>query len=105
MPYFILLGRDRPGTAALRSRLRPEHQAYFYAPQEGCRGVAGGPLLDDAGEAMIGTLLVFEAVDRGAVDRFFAADPYNRGGLFERVQIWPWRWGLGRPQPCDPASS
>ncbi|MDB5458522.1 MAG: hypothetical protein JWO72_263 [Caulobacteraceae bacterium] len=102
MPYFVLIGRDRPGAAEVRQRLRPEHQAYFYAPQPGCRGVAGGPLLDDAGEAMTGTLLVFEATDRAAVDRFFEKDPYNRGGLFEQVDIWPWRWGLGRPQQPDP---
>jgi hypothetical protein len=104
MPYFVLIGRDRPGTADLRQRLRPEHQAHFFAPQPECRGVAGGPLLDDAGEAMVGTLLVFEATDRAAVDRFFEGDPYNRGGLFEGVEIWPWRWGLGRPEPSGPSS-
>ena len=98
MPYFVLIGRDRPGTGELRQSLRPAHQDHFFAPQEACVGVAGGPLLDEAGREMAGTLLVFEAVDRAAVDRFFAEDPYNKGGLFASVEIIPWRWGLGRPQ-------
>jgi uncharacterized protein YciI len=98
MPYFVLIGVDREGAGELRQRLRPDHQAHFYAPRPDCRGVAGGPLLDDAGEAMIGSLLVFEAVDRPAVDRFFENDPYHLNDLFERVEIWPWRWGLGRPE-------
>ncbi len=97
MPYFVLIGRDRPGTGALRQALRPAHQDHFFRPRADCVGVAGGPLLDDAGEEMLGTLLVFVARDRTAVDRFFAEDPYNTGGLFASVEIIPWRWGLGRP--------
>ena len=102
MPYFVLIGRDRPGTDALRQSLRPAHQAHFFAPQADCLGVSGGPLLDDAGERMIGSLLVFEATDRAAVERFAALDPYSLGGLFERVEILPWRWGLGRPESALP---
>jgi len=102
MPYFVLMGRDRPGTGALRQALRPAHQAHFFAPRPDCVGVAGGPLLDEAQGEMIGTLLVFEAVDRAAVDRVFAEDPYNTGGLFEVVDIFPWRWGLGRPPSVLP---
>jgi hypothetical protein len=97
MPHFVLIGRDRPGTGDLRQSLRPAHQAHFFAPREDCVGVAGGPLLDEKGREMVGTLLVFEAVDRAAVDRFFADDPYNTGGLFASVEIIAWRWGLGRP--------
>jgi uncharacterized protein YciI len=95
--FFVLIGRDRLATGPLRQSLRPAHQAHFFAPRPDCRGVAGGPLLDDAGEQMVGSLLVFEAVDRAAVDRFVADDPYTRAGLFETVEIIPWRWGLGRP--------
>jgi uncharacterized protein YciI len=97
MPYFMVIGRDRPGTKDLRLSLRPAHQAHFFAPQPGCRGVAGGPLVDDTGESMEGSLLVFEADDRAAVDRFLLDDPYCRGGLFESVEIKRWRWGLGAP--------
>jgi uncharacterized protein YciI len=99
MAYFVLIGKDRPGRLALRTQLRPAHQAHFFAPEADCAAVAGGPLLDDAGEAMIGSLLVFDAADKAAVERFMADDPYVLGDLFETVEIIPWRWGLGRPEP------
>jgi uncharacterized protein YciI len=97
VPYFVLIGRDRPGTGPLRQSLRPAHQAHFFAPQPDCCGVAGGPLSDNSGEQMVGSLLVFEAVDRAAVERFAAEDPYIAANLFQTVEIIPWRWGLGRP--------
>lgn len=98
MPYFVLIGRDKPDSGELRQSLRPAHQEHFFAPQPGCCGVSGGPLLADDGETMVGSLLVFEAVDRAAVDRFSKDDPYIVNGLFESVDVFPWRWGLGRPE-------
>ena len=105
MPYFVLIGRDRPGSGQLRQSLRPAHQAHFFAPQPGCCGVAGGPLVDDSGEQMVGSLLVFEAIDRAAVERFVADDPYNRADLFETIEIIAWRWGLGRPGSVLPSGT
>jgi uncharacterized protein YciI len=32
-------------------------------------------------------LLVFEAMDRGAVESFLRADPYQLNGVWDRVQI------------------
>jgi uncharacterized protein YciI len=53
--------------------------------------------MDDADEHMIGSLLVFEAEDRAAVERFLAGDPYTREAIFERTEIRAWRWGLNPP--------
>jgi uncharacterized protein YciI len=98
MPYFVFMGRDRPDHGELRSGLRPSHQAHFFAPRPDCYGVAGGPLLAEDGETMIGSLLVFEATDLSAVNRFCRDDPYVVHNLFAAVEILPWRWGLGRPE-------
>jgi uncharacterized protein YciI len=57
-----------------------------------------GPLLADDGETMIGSLFVIEAEDAAAVERFRAADPYVRAGLFDRVEVHPFRWLLGGDQ-------
>ena len=100
MPYFVFHGLDRPGVEEARTRLREAHRAYIRAPQPGCRTVAGGPLLDDAGERMVGTVLVFEATDREAVLRFLAADPYASVSLFESTRVHRWHWGLGEPAPA-----
>lgn len=48
---------------------------------------------------MNGTLLVVvEAADLRAVERFVADDPYSRHDLFATIEIWAWDWSLGRSQ-------
>jgi uncharacterized protein YciI len=53
--------------------------------------LVAGPLLGEDGTSMIGSLLVVEFPDRAAVDRFVAADPYSKAGLFQSVSIRPFR--------------
>jgi uncharacterized protein YciI len=97
MAYFVFYGVDRPGMEQTRIRIRPAHQARLREPRPGCRAVAGGPLTDDSGEHMVGTLLVFEADGRAAVEAFMAGDPYILEGVFARTEIRAWRWGLNPP--------
>lgn len=97
MPYFVFYGVDRPDMEETRTRIRPAHQARLREEWPGCRAVAGGPLTDDSGEHMNGTLLVFEADDRAAVEAFMAQDPYIIEGVFHRFDIRAWRWGLNPP--------
>jgi uncharacterized protein len=95
--FFAVFATDKPGTGPVRARVRPEHRAWLRAP--GSHRVTvrlGGPTLDAQG-AMNGTLLVVEARDLEAVERFVADDPYSRNGLFERVEIRAWQWSLGQP--------
>lgn len=98
MPYFIYYAVDRVGADSVRAGAREAHREHIRIDAPDCRTVAGGPMMSDDGERMIGTLLVFEAADRSAVDRFMRDDPYNRASLFERVEIRPWRWGIGQPE-------
>ena len=97
MPFFVFYGIDKPGVEETRLRVRPAHQARLREGGPGCKAVAGGPLADDAGEHLIGSLLVFDAEDRAAVERFMAGDPYLIEGVFERTEIRRWRWGLNPP--------
>ncbi len=98
MAYFAFFGIDKPGMEEARLRVRPDHQARLRAnPEPGCRCVAAGALTDDADTHLIGSLLVFEAEDRGAVERFMAGDPYLIEDIFERTEIRAWRWKLNPP--------
>lgn len=99
MPYFIFYGADGPGGDEIRARVREAHRAHIRVEQPGCRLAAAGVLVEDDGVRMDGTLLVFEADDRAAVERFMAGDPYSREGLFARVDIRRWNWVVGAPQP------
>lgn len=98
MAWFAFFGIDKPGMEETRLRVRPAHQARLREnPEPGCTCVAAGALTDDADEHLIGSLLVFEADDRGAVERFMAGDPYLIEGIFETTEIRAWRWKLGAP--------
>lgn len=96
--WFAFTGTDTPGAGSLRARLRPEHRQYIRTPRPDCCVVAGGPIVEDDGDTMVGTLLVLEARDRAAAERFLADDPYVRGGLFESTTLQRWAWGLGEPR-------
>jgi hypothetical protein len=86
---FTFVCHDRPGCVELRQQTRVAHLAYIDALQE--RLVLAGPHLADDGATPIGSLLVVECSDRAAAEAFAAADPYALAGLFQSVEIRPFR--------------
>ncbi|MGQ9372001.1 YciI family protein [Azospirillum sp. ST 5-10] len=80
---------DKAGAAEIRTANRATHLEYLEANRD--RIVVAGPLLSDDGAGMVGSLLIVECADRAAADAFAAADPYAKAGLFESVEIRPWR--------------
>ncbi len=90
MPLFVMLGTDGPQGAALRPAHRPAHLANLE-PKEAAGEVAfAGPLLTPNGKP-VGSVVVFEAEDLAAAQRFAENDPYTRQGIFERVQVYETR--------------
>jgi uncharacterized protein YciI len=89
---FVITAFDRPGALERRLQVRPAHLAYLKG--EAARIKVGGPLLSDDDQP-IGSLLVIEVDDRKAAEAFADADPYRTEGVFERVEIRPWRAALG----------
>jgi uncharacterized protein YciI len=92
---FLLL--DKPGAAALRERVRPEHKAYLAAAA--ARIAFAGPLTHDDGETMLGSLLAIDFESRDAAHRWLADEPFHRAGLYASttvhafVNLWPQRAG------------
>lgn len=95
MPFFIFRGTDGPNRASIRTASREAHRAYIRVPTADCRVIAGGPLVNDSGDDMFGTMLVLEAADRYAAQRFLQDDPYAKAKLFTRTELDRWQWGLG----------
>ncbi|MEV6521313.1 YciI family protein [Longispora sp. NPDC051575] len=94
-PRFLVLGHGRPGATAERDRLRADqrdHLAAGYAD----RLIAHGPLLSADGTDWLGTATLVELPDRAAAEAMLAHGPYAEAGLYERVEVHPWRFG-GRP--------
>ena len=92
MANFALICIDKPGSLALRMATREAHFAYGGATPGMVR--LAGPFLNDAGE-MVGSLILIEAADVAAAWAWHQADPYKLAGLFERVEILPWRATFG----------
>ena len=78
---------DRPGAGELRQRVRPEHKTYLAAVAE--RIAFAGPLTEDDGQTMIGSLLVIDFENRAAAERWASDEPFTRAGLYQTVSILP----------------
>jgi uncharacterized protein YciI len=89
---FVITAFDRPGALELRMKVRPAHLAYLEGRITQIR--VGGPLLNE-NDQPIGSLLIIEAADRAAAEGFAGGDPYATEGVFEKVEVRPWRAALG----------
>jgi uncharacterized protein len=89
---------DKPDSAALRQRVRPEHKGYLAAVAD--RIAFAGPLTHDDGVTMIGSLLAIDFESRDAAHAWLAAEPFTRAGLYAScevhafVNLWPQRAGF-----------
>jgi hypothetical protein len=84
---FTLVAIDKPNSLALRTATRTAH--FEYARATG--GIKlGGPFLDANGD-MAGSLIIFEAADLEAAQKWAANDPYAKAGLFAQSDIRPWK--------------
>ena len=93
--FFAISCIDKPGALSLRMENRPAHIEFLYAKAAMVK--FAGPYLGEDGETMTGSLIILEADDRAAAEAFAAADPYAKAGLFESVDIRPWKWSIGNP--------
>ena len=91
MPLFLLTATDKPNALETRVATRQAHVDYIRG--SGLVKI-GGPLLDAAGE-MAGSMLLIETEDLAAAEAFAAADPYALAGLFEKVELRPFKLTLG----------
>jgi uncharacterized protein YciI len=88
---IALIARDKSGALETRKANRDAHLAYIDAT-----GVVNqaGPLLDDA-DQMIGSLIILDVADMAAAQSWADSDPYAKAGLFESVELIPWKRVIG----------
>ncbi len=84
---FVFHLIDRPGAGELRQRVRPEHKTYLAAVAE--RIAFAGPLTEDDGQTMIGSLLAIDFENRAAAERWAADEPFTKAGLYQTVSVLP----------------
>jgi uncharacterized protein YciI len=96
MTLFALICTDKPNAASVRAETRPNHLAYIDAHKAQVK--IAGPFTSEDGKSMLGSLIIVEAADMAAARTFAANDPYALAGLFQSVEIKPWRWIVGAPK-------
>ncbi|WP_209834411.1 YciI family protein [Ruegeria sp. HKCCE3926] len=87
---IALIARDKPGALQTRLDNRSAHLAYIE--ETGVVSQAG-PLLD--GDSMIGSLIILDVEDLAAAQSWADGDPYAKAGLFQSVELIPWKKVIG----------
>lgn len=90
--FFAALCFDKPDALDLRLATRAEHLAFLE--KHVAQVKLGGPFLDSA-QKPVGSLLIIDCVDEAAARALLADDPYATAGLFERVELHPWKHVVG----------
>ncbi|MEM8790464.1 MAG: YciI family protein [Pseudomonadota bacterium] len=89
---YAIICIDKPGALQTRLDNREAHLAHIDASNGAI--VQAGPFLDHQ-DKMCGSLLIMEADDASVAEAWAANDPYAKAGLFESVEIRPWRRVVG----------
>jgi uncharacterized protein YciI len=83
---FVIIGYDGPNGAALRPRVRPAHLENLKPLLERGKMVLGGPFTDGSG-----SLMIVDMETEAEAREFARTDPYTKEGVFERVEVRPFR--------------
>jgi uncharacterized protein YciI len=93
LTIFALYCVDKPNSLELRMANREAHLAYVGGFRDQLR--LAGPMLDEGGD-MAGSIILLEMDSLAQAQAFAAGDPYNKAGLFERVDVTAFRPTLGK---------
>jgi len=83
---FVIIGHDGPDGARLRPALRPAHLENLRPLATAGKVAVAGPFTDGSG-----SLIVADFDDEDAARAFARNDPYTLEGVFERVEVKPFR--------------
>lgn len=96
--HYLIIAHDGTDKGALDRRLavRPKHLEIAKAMAEAGTLLEGGALLDEEGR-MIGSMAIVDFPHREDLDHWLATDPYVTGGVWQDIQVRPYRraplWG------------
>ncbi|WP_127090708.1 YciI family protein [Aquabacter cavernae] len=92
---FVVLKKDKPNHEHVRAEARPAHLEFLNANAD--KVAIGGPLVTEDGSRMIGSMLVVEAQSAAEAKALLENDPFAKAGLFESVEVLPWKWVFKNP--------
>ena len=88
---FLVIAHDRTDDEALARRMvvRERHLAAARRTIESGNMLIGGAILDEEGR-MVGSMTVVSFPDRTAFDHWLENVPYNKNGVWEKVEVYPY---------------
>ena len=94
--WYLIFGHDRAESLAARLELRPAHLQRLHALREQGRLLLAGPLpaidAEDPGPAgFVGSAIVAQFESLEAARAWAEADPYRQGGVYQTVDVHPFR--------------
>lgn len=94
--WYLILGHDRADSLARRLAARPDHLARLEALRDDGRLLVAGPCpaidAEDPGAAgFSGSLIIAEFPALEDARAWADADPYVEAGVYERVEVRPFR--------------
>ncbi|MEM9739328.1 MAG: YciI family protein [Pseudomonadota bacterium] len=93
MAQYLVYCVDKPGALDVRMANRPAHLEWAKSYPD--RILMGGPVFASDGETFAGSVFVIEGDSLKDIESWAEEDPYAKAGLFERVEIRPYKWLLG----------
>ncbi len=90
---YAIVCIDKPDSEELRKAKRDDHLDYVAdaVEQTSLDIFLAGPLHGDDGESHRGYLFIVEADDLSQAKSFSEMDPYRVAGVFERVDVYPFK--------------
>ena len=97
--WYVILGHDAPDSLARRMEVRPAHVARLRALCDTARLLVAGPCpaidANDPGPAgYTGSVVIAEFPSLQDARDWADADPYLAAGVYERVEVRPFRQAL-----------
>jgi uncharacterized protein YciI len=89
---FFFHGIGKPNITERRNALSESHRAHL-GPKDNTNCLSRGGLTDQDGQVWLGSAMVYEFPDRGALDELFKDEPFRTNGLYERIEIYNWQRG------------
>ena len=97
--WYVIQGHDAPGTLARRMEARPAHGARLRARCDAARLLVAGPCpaidaIDPGPAGYSGSVVIAEFASLGEARAWADEDPYIAAGVYERVDVRPFRQAL-----------
>jgi len=90
MSLFCIIGIDAQQSDVKREQLREAHMEYLRLLKKADKLFSAGPLVRVENKCYCGTVLIVEFDNQAEVEDWFAKEPFNRAGVYKKVDIYPY---------------